>query len=781
MALVKRIILIFCLLALPVCQVCAHEPHDDIYELEISPEYSKDRTLYIIVRRDLFKSVDGGESWSRLFNGLSCRGYLESLAVAPSNKDVLYVSALGGGLFRSDDAGLTWQHADKGIDELDIDEMLVSPYSENTVICAARSGGVHLTEDGGKSWHPIMPEDVRATSFGFFPQDENRLLIGGDDGTLYQSMDRGKSWEKMFSRDYAGAITAIAVSPNFADNNKFYFGTEGGGFYFTKNGGKDFAKKERDSMSVKHINDIRILPSAGGDDEIVLSTWHEGVFWSPNNGWYWFERSKGLTRDPQADHPGHLEMLGEQGGGEYRRPHFHDIRVSDGYERDKTLFVAGFKGLFRSTDGGWNWKEVDTYSRSVVGISISPDYENNPAIAVATYADGVYVSEDAGRTWASLPQELKYVRDKTLYYLKGESREHYLELLWPRFYDIKFSPDYATDKTLYVMPLHIKTKVFKRVGEDITEVELPEPDSGGAIAFSPDFTEDGIMYLASQKGAIYESRDRGSSFKSVGSVPIEWGHNSVSFCLSPDFTADKTMFFSASTVEGGAFKSTDAGRTWLSVTGGTPLEGLLNIHVAVSPGYTADKTAVAGTEEGVYISRDRGVTWEELSVSGGDKKVYVESLAFSPGYETDGTLLIYARGQGLFKTTDRGETFHRVKDNKVSFMRANIPSGSSPIQFSPNYASDKTIYGYGAAGADISRSTDAGEEWETLSIPEREVTVIDNIKDGVMWTKAWIPVLTWRTKVFFSKTQTHEEALLAAGILSGLFIVVMALRGIFKR
>ena len=48
----------------------AHTPHDVIDALELSPTFSKDKTLFIAISDHLFKSTDGGFSWTELVNGL---------------------------------------------------------------------------------------------------------------------------------------------------------------------------------------------------------------------------------------------------------------------------------------------------------------------------------------------------------------------------------------------------------------------------------------------------------------------------------------------------------------------------------------------------------------------------------------------------------------------------------------------------------------------------------------------------------------------------------------
>jgi hypothetical protein len=54
-----------------------------------------------------------------------------------------------------------------------------------------------------------------------------------------------------------------------------------------------------------------------------------------------------------------------------------------------------------------------------------------------------------------------------------------------------------------------------------------------------------------------------------------------------------------------------------------------------------------------------------------------------------------------------------------------ISTSSVPIKFSPSYATDNTIYGFGTAEADVLKSTDGGQTWQIISVPRSE-SQIDN-------------------------------------------------------
>jgi hypothetical protein len=71
----------------------AHRPHDVISQVEVSPDFQTDNTVYILVRNNFYKSSDGGSNWKRLIQGLDYTGELSSLSLSPLNKNILYLAS----------------------------------------------------------------------------------------------------------------------------------------------------------------------------------------------------------------------------------------------------------------------------------------------------------------------------------------------------------------------------------------------------------------------------------------------------------------------------------------------------------------------------------------------------------------------------------------------------------------------------------------------------------------------------------------------------------------
>ncbi len=148
----------------------------------------------------VWKSVDGGDSWQRLEEGLP-KGIVGRIAVkvAPSSPNVVYVMTESdeGTLFRSDDRGAKFEQVsdDVGIVSrgLYYTDMRVDPADENRVY--AVSSRLQRSIDGGRSFHRISRSThVDYHSLWIDPTDPSRMWQGQDGGVAV-SYDRGESWE----------------------------------------------------------------------------------------------------------------------------------------------------------------------------------------------------------------------------------------------------------------------------------------------------------------------------------------------------------------------------------------------------------------------------------------------------------------------------------------------------------------------------------------------------------------------------------------------------------
>jgi len=153
----------------------------------------------------IHKSVDGGETWRELSEGLPDEQMGKiGLAISPQQPDVVYATIelpnREGGFWRSTDGGESWEqrsdYLSSGTGPHYYQEIFASPHAFDRVY--QMDVHLHKTENGGTDF-AVMPSDSKHVdhhAIAFDPDDPDYLLVGNDGG-LYESFDLGKTWRYM--------------------------------------------------------------------------------------------------------------------------------------------------------------------------------------------------------------------------------------------------------------------------------------------------------------------------------------------------------------------------------------------------------------------------------------------------------------------------------------------------------------------------------------------------------------------------------------------------------
>ena len=221
------------------------------------------------------------------------------------------------------------------------------------------------------------------------------------------------------------------------------------------------------------------------------------------------------------------------------------------------------------------------------------------------------------------------------------------------------------------------------------------------IVVSPGFSSD-LTVLAGTVNGMMKSVDGGSTWTKHSLVKArDLQDNFVRFiAISPYFTHDQTVFVGSNPTNG-MYRSVDGGETYESINTGLPANPTVN-SLAISPDFALDHSLFVGVNyQGIYRSTDVGNSWEPSNI--GIETSMVLSIKISKNF----VMFAATDGEGIFKSEDGGASWFPVSEG-LKHMRINS------LAISPNYENDQVIFA-GAVYGGLYRTTDGGAHWEDIS------------------------------------------------------------------
>lgn len=417
----------------------------------------------------IWKSTDGGDTWTRLTQGLPALMGKIGVSVSPANPERVYaiVEAEKGGLFRSDDAGRSWRllSGDRLIQSRSwyYMKVIADPKNENEVW--VMNAPIMRSIDGGANFTTVQATHGDNHALWLDPDAPERL-INGNDGGASISLDGGKSWS---SQENQPTAQFYHVTVDDAFPYRVYSGQQDNSAVVIKSRSDGGSIGIRDWDNTAGCESANIGVSAresryvyGGcyqgildelDQETGLSraimvypamnltertdstkyrfNWtapirvsqHDArviyyggnaLFRTTDRGTSWAAISPDLTRNDRARQGwGGGPITNEGAGGEV----YGTIVVIAESPHDKnTIYTGSDDGLIqRSTDGGASWTNVTPAAAGdglVNEIEVSPHDANTVYLAfrkdrVGDPTPHVFRSTDAGRTWTRLVDGLR--------------------------------------------------------------------------------------------------------------------------------------------------------------------------------------------------------------------------------------------------------------------------------------------------------------------------------------------------------------------------------------
>ena len=321
-----------------------HTPHEQISDVAVSPSFATDHTVFTISDGRPLRSTDGGKHWVEIERGLTGESVAQ-YAFSPVDPKIMYLSTRGSGVFRSDDAGLSWRRANSGASPAYTADIVVSQSSSDVVVADdGLLGGLTRSTDSGATWTPVSGIGG-AKAMTFVPGKPGNLVVGDKSGSLLVSHDDGATFARAGEAAGGASILVLAVGSNQSASTVFA-GTSKGDVLVSSDAGDSWSKL---GPGIPNDQITGLVPSSdyATDKTLWASTWHHGPYRSTDGAKTWKPAAKGVTTDPQADDLGF--------------PQFGSIAIVP-ESGNRQLYLVGYDGLFTSSDGGARWAELQTVS-----------------------------------------------------------------------------------------------------------------------------------------------------------------------------------------------------------------------------------------------------------------------------------------------------------------------------------------------------------------------------------------------------------------------------------
>ena len=240
---------------------------DAPYGLAASPDVARDGVCYAACGAGLYRSQDAGASWERL--PASSERLTTAVTVSPSFvQDHAVFAAVKGGVLRSSDGGDSWFTAAFAAPPPLFSSLMVSPDFERDgfLLAATLEDGVFSSTDRGVRWQPwnFGLFDLNVLCLALSPAwAADETAFAGTETGLYRSTNGGRAWRHSGFPTELAPVLSLACLAGVDGDYRVFAGTEANGLLVSGDMGETWQPVNEDSLRGP-VNQLQVVDSAAG-------------------------------------------------------------------------------------------------------------------------------------------------------------------------------------------------------------------------------------------------------------------------------------------------------------------------------------------------------------------------------------------------------------------------------------------------------------------------------------------------------------------------------------
>jgi photosystem II stability/assembly factor-like uncharacterized protein len=651
----------------------------------------------------------------------------------PSQPNVYYFGAVGGGVFKTTDSGLTWVPMSDGqLKTGSVGAIAVADSDPNVVYAgmgeacirgnATHGDGVYKSVDAGHTWRNVgLQDSYHIGAVRIHPKDPNTVYVAAlghlwgpnEMRGVYRTTDGGATWKQVLKRSNNAGAVDLAMDPS---NPRVIYaafweisrkpwrmdsGGPGSGLFKTTDGGDTWNEISRAPGLPKGVlGRIGVTVSPVNPERVwaLVEATDGGLFRSDNGGRNWTKVNEQNILRQRAWYYSHI---------------FADTQSAD------TVYALNV-GMHKSIDGGRTFSALRPPHGDNHDMWIAPDNANR---FIESNDGGANISNDGGRTWSTIDNQPT-----------------------AQFYRVALDQDFPYN--IYgAQQDNTTVRIASRTGGvGILPSDWYDVGGGESGWIAPDPRNSQIVYAGSYDGLLTRQDKRTGQSRNINAWPdntMGYGVEAMKYRFQWSFPIvfsphdPKALYIGSNHVH----RTTNEGQSWEVISPDLTRNDKSKMGSSGGP-ITQDNTSVeyyctvftiiespaakgviwAGSDDGlVHVTRDGGKKWDNVTPPGMPEWIRINSIDASP--HDAGTAYVAATNYQqddfrpyLYKTTDYGKTWKK------------IVNGIAENAFTRVVREDPNRKGLLVAGTEtgLYLSFDDGETWRPfqLNLPVTPITDI---------------------------------------------------------